>query len=121
MARAKTGERVTVAFGKVSAGKKGKDKQKSISMPEETAKVFGLKSVQATVTDKKGVKRRVQGEKGGAHIKVPIGAKVKGKQKYRQIPVPAAATLTEINAFVKTLKSKPKHFISPNGRKYSVV
>lgn len=127
--RAKVGERVTVEFGNVKGGKGKKVKKKYLSMGEETMKVLKLKqATNPTVKDKKGVQRTVRGEKGGKFIKIPVGKKsttVNGKRtqvnKYRQIPVPAASTLAEITAFVKRLPGKPKHFISPGGRKISVA
>lgn len=119
--KAATGSRVTVVFGPVKGGKKGKAKSKAIAVPEQTAKTLGLKSGIATIKDKKGATRRVRGEKGGKSIKIPIGNKIKGKQKYRQIPVPSGATLLEINGFLKKTMPKVKFFISPDGRKYAVV
>jgi len=128
--RAATGERRLILFGNVKGGKKAKAKKKYILPTEGAVKAFKLKEEKAAPTykDKNGSVRYFRGEKGGKSIKVPIGkptavrgSKNRKVQKYRQIPVPAAAKLTEIAAFVKKNFKSASHFVSPGGRKIPIA
>lgn len=120
----KLGPRVTVQFAAASKG--GKDKAAKgasyIYMLKSTAEFYGFKSVpSAAVKTKKGKTIAVRGCVGSGSIKVPAGEK-NGKTSYKSIPVPAGATIADIQKFLKSAtKSKPASFASVDGKSYPVV
>ncbi|GAX44717.1 hypothetical protein NIES4075_57360 [Tolypothrix sp. NIES-4075] len=126
----KLGPRVTVQFA--SAKRQSKTAKGAGQKPEgaayvymlkSTAELFGFKAVpSAGVKTKKGNTIAVRGSKGSGSIKVPVGDSKDGKQKYKSIPVPAGATIADIQKFLKTAtKTKPTSFSSVDGRSYPVV
>lgn len=125
----KLGPRVTVQFA--AAKRQSKDSKAAgkktegavyVYMLKSTADFLGLKAVpSAGVKTKKGNTVAVRGSKGSGSIKVPIGEAKDGKQKYKSIPVPAGATIAQIQNFLKAAKTKPASFTSVNGRSYPIV
>ena len=125
----KLGPRVTVQFGAASrqskkTGSGSTNNARYVYMLKSTAELFGFKVVpSAGVKTKKGGTRVVRGSIGSGSIKVPAGSPDKdGKQKFKSIPVPAGATVADIQKFLKTAsKTKPTSFVSVDGRTYPVV
>ncbi len=116
------GPRVTVAFGKNKQGK-----AIYVYMLEATAKYFGFSYEKKIVTrkNKKGRNVPVRGSVGAKHIKLPTGKTVTRNKQivavYKQIPVPASANISQMGEFCKKAsKNKPKNFVTPDGRTWSV-
>jgi hypothetical protein len=121
----KLGPRVTVQFAaakKQPKGSKTKGGAVYVYMRKETADFFGFKIVpSAGVKTSKGYTLAVRGSFGAGSIKVPDPTS-KDKPKYKRIPVPASATIADIQKFLKTAtKNKPQQFASVDGRTYPIV
>lgn len=128
------GPRATVEF--ISSKGRGQNKPVYVYMLKSVANKLGFSIIRnPTITRKpskkqsggKEIKVVVRGSSGAKHIKVPLPGttnstnKRKGSgQKYLQVPVPATANLTDIKAFLKRAKKKPKTFVSPDGRVHPV-
>ena len=124
----KLGPRVTVQFASASkqskkTGSGSNSSARYIYMLKSTADFFGFKAVpSAGVKTKKGNTIAVRGCKGSGSIKVPAGDGTNGKKKSKSIPVPAGATIADIQKFLKSAsKTKPQSFVSVDGRSYPVV
>lgn len=128
------GPRATVEF--ISSKGRGTNKPVYVYMLKSVASKLGFSIIKnPTITrtpSKKGSKSKevkvvVRGSYGAKHIKVPLPgttsstSKKKGvTKKYLQVPVPATANLTDIKAFLRRAKKKPKTFVSPDGRVHPV-
>jgi hypothetical protein len=122
----KLGPRVTVQFAAAARGnKKPGAKGGSASyiyVLKSTAEALGLKVVPAAgVKNKKGTVIAVRGSKGSGSIKVPMGDGKDGKQKYKSVPVPGGATISDIRKFLSAASKKPSSFVSVDGRSYPIV
>jgi hypothetical protein len=122
----KLGPRVTVEFAAAKKGSKKTGTQggsaRYVFMLKSTADALGLKVVPAAgVKNKKGTVIAVRGSSGAGSIKVPMGEGKDGNKKYKSIPVPANATITEIRQFLSKASKKPTSFVSVDGRTYPIA
>jgi hypothetical protein len=116
------GPRTVVKFGRVAVyrDKKKSTKDAYIAPRKAVADYFGMDG-QAIIT-KKGAGGRtysVRGQRGGGSIKLPTNKKGKnGSVLFMRCPVPAGATIAQIQVFLKAVikKNKPKMFYSPDGQ-----
>lgn len=128
------GPRVTVLF-KSGTGQGAGSKSQYIFMLKSVAAKLGIEPVKTlpTVTRKapKTSKKKseskmvVRGSSGAKRIKVPVpgterAAKKGASVKYVSVPIPSGATLSDVIAFLGKASKKPKSFISPDGRMYSL-
>jgi hypothetical protein len=127
---AKIGPRLVVLFGSITRYKKvGTKSQKTVGPAycaprKATCEYFGISG--EPVVTKKGANGRtypVRGERGGKHILLPMKTRKDKSGNYRmaQIPVPAGATVAQIQVFLKgkIKKNAPASFVSPDGRTYA--
>ena len=124
----KLGPRVTVQFASASkqsktTGAGSNSSARYVYMLKSTADLFGFKAVpSAGVKTKKGNTVAVRGCKGSGSIKVSTGDGKDGKKKYKSIPVPAGATIADIQKFLKSAQNyKPDSFVSVDRRSYPAV
>jgi hypothetical protein len=120
------GPRVTVLFSS-GTGKTGNKNNKYVFMRKETADYFGFKIVvNPVIKTKAGYELPVRGTTGAGSIKVPLAKSgtAKGGTKvvrYRRIPVPASANISQIRKFLQTAtRNKPEQFASTDGRTHPV-
>jgi hypothetical protein len=126
----KLGPRLVVSFGSIARYKKSGTKTVKTIGPaycaprKELCEYFGIAGDPVVV--KKGASGRtypVRGERGGKSILLPMKTRKdkNGNLRMARIPVPANATVAQIQVFLKAKikKNAPLSFVSPDGRTYA--
>jgi hypothetical protein len=125
----KLGPRGVVLFGTITKYKRVGTKSQKTTGPAYCAPLksvcdyFGIAN--EPVITKKGANGRtypIRGERGGKHVLLPMKTR-KGKNglpRMARVPVPAGATISQIQVFLKSKikKNAPTSFVSPDGRTY---